>query len=408
MIPTLSSLISPVTPANALASILQIAQGLGLSTTSWGPFGMVISILETMAEVVAEGSEDVAYTAQGGYASTAAAMVDSDGNAVTTWMDLVASEVYGAQRLPAVQAAGLVAFANTSSARGPFAVGALHLKHPVTGATYSNTVAGEQIYGTGAPGIPYYSTMHFAADAGYPGKSGNAVGGTVLQMVTPFPGVSVCALGAEGSSDDLVGTDAEKNFALLDRCKQKIEAIAPNGADGAMMYVATTPRIVALFGTVSAPINRARRFLDSASGVCSLYLANADGPATLSDAAIVQEAEQALVVRTGDNLQCLPAVDESIVVTAIIYVTAPVSGLDALAANAVAAYFASLPIGGTSMAIDGVVPVSGIMAAIQSVVTPAVTGVNLLAPLVNVVMSGPSAVPTLDPSSVFVVVTAAP
>ncbi len=405
MIPSLGSLIKGVSPANALTNILTIAADLGLSTTSWGPLGAILTILETIATVVSEGSVEVSLIAQGGYASTAAAMVDSNGNPIATWMDLVGLDNYDAIRNPAVPASGLVAFSNiTNVPRGPFAAGAVHLRHPVTGATYSNTVAGEQIYGTGTPPTPFYSVMHFAADAAWSGASGTMTGGIVPALTTPYPGVSAVALGLHGSSPALVGTDAEVNAAFLARCRAKLQAIAPNGANGALVYVATTPGLVALWGVVSAPITRARRYLDVASGVVYLYLANADGPALTGDAAVVQLAETALAQPTGMNLVCVSAINASIVVAALIYTTNFAPGQDSLAASATAAYFASLSIGGTNLAVEGVVPISGILNAIQEALPPGVTGINLAAPTTNAVLPSPDAVPTLDPSSTFTIV----
>jgi uncharacterized phage protein gp47/JayE len=407
MIPSLASLIKTNTAAESLSLMLEIAADLGLSTTSWGPFGMLIAAMETMATIVSLESQSVSAIAQGGYASTAAAMTDGQGNEIATWMDLVGSEQYGVVRSPAVQAEGVVALANVGAMQGPCAAGSVHFRHPSTGATYSNTLDGEFI-AAGTALAPVYVLMPVEADVAYPGSNGNAVQGVTLSMTTPFPGVSVCALGTLGSSDNLVGTDAELNFAFLARCKKKLQAISPDGADGALKYVAETPSIVALFGTVSAPITRARRWLDYATGIVWLWIANADGPALAGDVAVVQEAEQALAVPTGMDLVVAPATDSAIQVVAWIYTTGPVAGLDVLAANAVASYFASLPIGGTNLALDGVVPLSGILSAIQAVIPPAVTGVNLVTPGSNVVLGASSAVPTLATSSAFFVVRVAP
>ena len=52
MIPSLASLIKTDTAAESLSLMLEIAADLGLSTTSWGPFGMLITAMETMATIV--------------------------------------------------------------------------------------------------------------------------------------------------------------------------------------------------------------------------------------------------------------------------------------------------------------------------------------------------------------------
>ena len=406
MLPTLAELVKTVTPANALSNILSIAHGLGLSTTSWGPFGMVITILETMSEVVAQGSVDVANIAQGRFISTACAMVDTNGNPVTSWARLAASEDYGVTFVDAVPAEGMVALGNTLAiSRGPYAAGALHLKHPTTGATYTSTAA-VTIAAAVSPPSATYTLSEFVADAAYTGTLGTAVPGIVLAMTTPIPGVSCAALGSNGSSDGLVGTDAESNPHLLARCIAKIGSIAPNGAAGALTYVATTPEFAALYGTLSAPVTRAETSLDTTTGTVTVTIANASGGPVAGDVAIIQQACQNWATPTGMTCIVQAAGDQAIVVAALIYVTGVAGTLATAAAAAVTEYFANIPIGGTNLAINGVVPISGILAAIQSCGTGQITGINLASPLINVVM-GSTDVPTLDPSSTFTVIVVA-
>ena len=404
MLPTLAALVQAVTPATALSSILGIANGLGLSTTSWGPFGMVITILETMSEVVAQGSVDVAYIAQGRYLSTACAMTDSNGDPVTEWARLAASEDYGVTFVDAVQAEGMVALCNVLAlSRGPYADGALHLKHPTTGATYTSSGV-VTIAAASSPTSATYTLVDFVADAAYSGTSGTAVPGTVLGMTTPIPGVSCAALGSNRSSA-LVGTDAESNAHLFARCMAKLGSIAPNGAAGALKYVATTPSFAALYGTLSAPITRAETALNTDNGTVTVTIANASGGPISGDVAIIQQACQAWAAPTGMTVVVQAAGNQTILVDANIYVTGPAGTLSTDASAAVTEYFANIPIGGTNLYFNGVVPTSGILSAIQSVGTAGqITGINLPSPSANVFM-GSTSVPVLSVYSAFVVIT---
>jgi hypothetical protein len=359
MLPSLATLIAVVTPANALSNILSIAQGLGLSTTAWQPLGMARTIFTTMSQVVAAATGNVNLIAQGGYATTAAQMVDTNGLPITTWMDLVSLENYGNRRNPAVAAEGSVTFSNiTNVYHGPFPAGTFHLTNPITGATYTNTF-GFAIDGTSSPPTPVSITANFAADT--PGAGGTAFEGLVLVMATPIPGVSVQPLAA-----DMVGTDAETNNALLLRDIAKLGALSDNGAQGALIYVATTPNIIAGYGVVSAPITRAFGQLNTGTGTVTLYVANSDGAATGPDCAIVQAAEQAIAVPTGMTVVVAPSGEQSINVNATIFVTGPTAGISTIAEEAILAYFATVPINGVNGEDEGILPYSGVLAALQT------------------------------------------
>lgn len=401
MLPTLAQLVQVVTASNAYNSILTIAQQLGLSTTSWAPLGMARTILSTMSQIVASASGSVNLVAQGGYATTAAAMVDSNGQPITTWMDVVSSEQYNVLRNPAVAAEGVVAFANAQSVPyGPFAVGTLHLKNATTGDTFSNTLNTEQIFGNAGSTIPFNSLVHFEADVA---GLGTSVNGTVLVLTTPLAGVSVLPLGSAGSSTGLIGTPAESNAALLTRDLNKLGSLAPNGAGGALEYVATTQSIIAMYGTVSAPVTRAAEQLNGFTGITTLWIANADGPALSGDVAIVQAAEQALAVPTGMTLVVAAASEHTIVVTVTIYVLGSAGSVAADAAALVSLYFSLLPIGGTNGSTLGEVPRTGITASIQAANQLGITEIDYASPLTNIALAV-NEVPVLDPASSFTVV----
>jgi Baseplate J-like protein len=408
VLPSLSQLVATVTASNSYQVMLTIANQLGLTTSAWAPLGMARTILATMSQVVSASSSYVNLVAQGGYATTAAAMVDSNGNPITTWMDLVSSEVYGNTRIAASPASGVIVFANAQSIPyGPFPIGSLHLKNPLTLATYSNTLSTEQIYGNAGSTIPFNSTVHFAADAAYSGSNGSAIDGTQLVLTTPLAGVTTLPLGTSPGSSSMVGTNAETNQALLTRDQDKLGSISPNGAGSALEYIATTPSIVAAFGAVSATVTRAQEILVQSTGVVTLYIANSAGPSTSPDCTIVQAAEQFWAVPTGMTLQVVPAVTVYIAVRVTIYVMGSaglIGGINGTASQAVQEFFSLVPVGGLYGSLStGEVSLSSISAAIQSVAPLFITELQYASP------SGPTAlavgqVPVLDPSSTFTVV----
>jgi hypothetical protein len=409
VLPSLADLVSAVTATEALASIYQIANALGLTTTAWQPLGMARTILSTMSQVVAATSSYISLVAQGGYATTAALMVDSNGNPITAWMDLVSSDNYGNTRNPAIQAAGDVAFANVSAVPYSIPVGGFKMKNPMSGATYSNTAVAT-IAPSGSPPTPQYSLVSMAADLAYPGSSGTFATGTPV-LITGQPGVTAQALGTHGSATSLVGSDAETNAALLVRDLAKLGSIAPNGAESALIYVATTApanlgpgaqAIIAITGPLSTPVTRAFDTVALHTGIVSLYVANDNGPCSSGDVAIVQALEQGLAVPTDMTLTVMPAIAAPIVVTATIYVSGAAGSISADASAAVAEVFAGVPIGGIVGSGSGEVPLSTIYTAISSA-SPFIVEIDLAAPAGNVSLSL-GEVPVLDPSSTFTVV----
>lgn len=394
MLPTLAQLVAVVTSSNAYQSMLQIANRLGLSTTAWQPLGMANTILATMSEVDASASVSVNLIAQGGYATTAAAMVDATGNPITTWMDLVSSENYNNLRNPAIQAEGPVPFVNSLAVtRGPYAPGTLHLTNPLTGAGYTNQNTQLIVAST-------TTLVACVADAAYSGTAGTAAIGALLGLSTPIPGVTLAPLGAS-----MVGQDAETNAALLSRDLAKLGAIAPNGAPGAIVYVATTPSIIAQYPDLAnplSPITRAQQILTTSTGTVTVYVANASGAAPTDDANDIGRVLQVTAVPTGMTLLCLPATNLSVVVTATIYVSGSAGTIASEAASAVTEYFSGVPVGGTNGASTGEIPLSALFAAIQAV-SPFITEIDISVPSANVIVAA-GEVPILDPSSAFTVV----
>ena len=418
MLPTLAQLIAPVSAASALGTMYTLANNLGLTTTAWQPLGMARTIYATMSQAVSATVTYVNLVAQGGYATTAALMVDANGNPITTWMDLISADNYNTIRNPAIQAAGMVDFANTTAVPYTYQAGQLHIKNPLTGATYSNTTAAT-IAAAPTPPTAIHTLIEMSADLTYPGTTGTMASGIPV-LVTPLPGVSVSALGLFDSSASLVGANAETNQQLLARDQAKLGMIAPNGAGTALEYVATTnwatapstvtgqpiaALILAALGSPSQPINRAREALNPITSIVTLYCANANGAPLAADIAIVQALEQALAVPTGMTLVAAACTTLSIVLHPTIYIIGPPGTISADAANAVAAYFAEVPIGGIPGSTAGGVPRSSIEEAIASVAPAFIVEIESGAG--GVIPLNSTQIPILDPSSTFTVIVVA-
>ena len=296
---TLNDLVTPATYQDTLTLELNIAAQLGLPTTAWQPIDPIRTILTTNAQIIAQYTQTINLIAQGGYASYAAVIPGTDSNVdsagyETTWMDLVAYEVYNVQRIEANFATGLVTLSNaTANTFGsPYSPGTLHFNNTVTGATYSNTGTVD-IDNSNFPSASL-TTLEIVADAAFPGALGNSVQGTVLNMVTPLVGVTVQAL-----AGNIIATNQETNAQLLARCQAKLGSLSPNGASQAYQYVTTSLPVYNLqvtlpdgtsinyiqpttvfplgpYGVFSA-ITRSLTVLNIGAGIINVYLATSAG-----------------------------------------------------------------------------------------------------------------------------------
>lgn len=371
---SLNDLVTPISPTEATATILSVAQALGLQTTAWQPLGMARTILATQGQISSDYSKIVNFIAQGGYVSYAALMVDTTGNPITTWMTLVAKNMFNVDRIDATFAMGPVPIINASGTTYTFAAGQFHLSNSITGKSFSNTTAISITPGT----------TNSVMKADEAGSASSQAAGTVLALVTPLVGVSVGAL-----VTDMVGNDEESNQALLLRCQAKLGALSPNGPSQAYYFVATTT--VTPSGNF---INRVSVTSNTSTGVVTVYLANAAGVPSGPDIAAIDAAIQAQVVPDGVTAIVAAATQVLIVVTANVWVPTA-TGLAApqiqtACGNALTTYFSNLPIGGVLDNNSGifVVPLNEIEATIYNAIVKLAPGFSSRITVISVLPSG--------------------
>jgi hypothetical protein len=208
--PSLNELVTPVTATEANAQLLAIAQVLGLPVTAWQKLGISRTLYMTMAQEFADNSSIINFIAQGGYASYASQMIDASGNPVTTWMDLIASEVYGISRIQASFAAlddtQFILTNPDAQNYGPFGPGELSFGNGSTGAEFQNT---------GTITIALSTTTGCAIIAKKAGSAATSGVGDINQMLTPQGNVT-CT-----NNTTATGFDAETNAQLFLRCIAK-------------------------------------------------------------------------------------------------------------------------------------------------------------------------------------------
>lgn len=159
---SITDLFTPATNAQWFQTLLTNANTVGLSTDSWQSGGMALTILQLMANCLAQGDGLTSIMAQGGFLDFAAngtvTYVAANGTTVTQyvtpdpsvpaqnptgqpgWLDVLADSVYNVQRIGAQQASNLLAIANASAnTYGPYTPGSYHAANPSTALTYSNS-----------------------------------------------------------------------------------------------------------------------------------------------------------------------------------------------------------------------------------------------------------------------------
>jgi baseplate J-like protein len=358
----LQDLVAAVTQPNALANILALATGYGLQTTAWQPLGMARTILSTIAQVVSSASQVVNAIAQGGFLTYSATMpangspyADSQGF-LTTWLDLVSTQVYNVSRIQATFALGDAPITNNNAGAYSFAAGAFHMTNPSNGATYTNRLA-FTLPGGGATNLaPMIADVAGAA---------SSVGtGTVLGLQTPQPGLVVNAIGTSGTVA-WVGENAETNAALVVRCQAKLGALSPAGSPQAYYFVATTipqgtPSSATPPYAVAQSVNRVGVMLNVNAGVTYVSIANVSGPSNSGDVAVVNAAIQALAVPNASTVIVQACTQATINISATAYAPAASAltqaQVQAALSAAIAVYYGNTPVGGLSTSVPNQMP----------------------------------------------------
>ncbi len=319
---TVADLITPVTSAQQEETFLKTLETAGLAPRAWRKGGSLRTILFVVAVVVSGLSGMIAGFAASGFLDTSAG----------GWLTLLAQSVYGVTRIPATFATGSVTLVNTGGGSYTFAAGAFVCSSSATGASFVN---GSSF--TLAPG----ATLSVPVIASALGAASSASPGTVTTIVTTMLGVTCTNTAA------IVGTDAEVDSVLRQRCKDKLSTLSglgPRGAYGYAVRSATRPD-----GSV-VNVNRFSISPGSSTGVVTIYVASPSGAPAASDVTYVQSsielyARPDSVTANTFAATTLP-VSRALTVWAVAQVGVSASDLAGLVNAALIALMTSYPIGG--------------------------------------------------------------
>jgi phage-related baseplate assembly protein len=200
-----TDLITPVTRAEAQASLYEVYGILGLKTSSWKSGAVVRTMAVAQSVIISALSQLQAKIARLGFLEL------SEG----VWLDAVAHFVYGIDRIPATFATGVLTLVNGGGGEYEVDPDDLIFTNPATKFTYRNT---EHILL--GPGV---TLTNVAIRASVAGSGSTSEAGAITELTTTLLNVT-CTNPA-----DVIGRDEETDPQLRTRCAESLGALSPFG-----------------------------------------------------------------------------------------------------------------------------------------------------------------------------------
>ena len=349
---SLSQLITPVTQAQALQTILNVLSQAGFQATSWQSGSIQLTLLNLFANTWSNLTQTIANIAAGGFTSLAT------GN----WLTLVAQYIYGINRLNATSTVGTMVLASTAPGTTTFNAGDIIVSNSPSGTpgaqTFTVSVGGSVLSG---------GTLSVAFTANTPGSAGNIAPNSTLYLWTPIPGITVTNPVISGTSTWITspGQDAETDARLAARCLAKWSQLSYGNVNGAYAgwAFAALPTLTRV-SVQSSPGN----------GNITVIGANSLGPISNGDCTTIANYINGVTDGVGrrpinDILTVTPATTYSPAYTPTLNVRPDVvNTIAATVTNALNAYCGTIPIGGFKLlGGSGIVPFAQLIAIAQGI-----------------------------------------
>jgi len=342
MIP-ITALLVALTPAQVRAVMVQNLIQLGIRADLWNQGGAASTILTVVATTFAGFTATMAAALGAGFLPTASG----------AWLVLLAYYVYGVVAVPATFATGFVTLTNTGGGIYTWQPGQL-----IIGNVNKSTVQYSNVNVVTLGAATAFGPMVVAgiqAQANLLGSAGNANPGDASALVTSAVGVTATNPGA------IVGQDAQSDASVRTTCLAKLSALSVRNPRNAYLWAVTT----ALNAGVPVNINRVQVLAPGATyvsgvplsppaagspGTVTVYCASPSGTPSSGDLAAAGANIEANVRAEGVTASVLAATAVTYTKTLTIWYQASANltaaAVQAAAATAVTAYFASYPIGG--------------------------------------------------------------
>jgi hypothetical protein len=241
---------------------LALAASLGLPVSTWQEGDPTRSLYHLESELLSKLEEVVVNYIKAGFTQ----------HATGAWLKLRAEQVYKLTVPAATFATCSVTLTNNGGGFFTIEPNSLTFSNSLTGKTYHNTSGGTLASGPG-------TTLAVDVEADEAGSDSSAGIGEIDELVTGLTDVT-CA-----NTTTAVGADEQSAQTTRLLCDAKLDALSPNGADGAYVHVALTPGL-----SDTTAVTRARVYDDSDTGDVLMYLAGPSGAVAEADRALVETA----------------------------------------------------------------------------------------------------------------------
>lgn len=354
----IATLFAAETIARIYTRGLEVADALGLETSTWRAGDPTRSLYHFLAEVLAARDEKVATWAKAGYLSSAREDAEATGD--SAWLKLLALEQFGVEVDDATHATPTITLTNSGGGHYVIAAGDLTVKSSASGKTYHNTSDG-MLAGVGA-----VETFDLVADEA---GSDSSVGvDEIDEMVTTYLGVTIT-----GSTAG-VGVDEPSPAEIEEQCLATLGALSPNGPPDAYEYVVRNRSLTGL-----TSINRAKTVANNTDGTVTIYVATPSGSASGADVSAAQDAAE----EWATPLCVTPTVVSAAPITFNVNATITGDDLPADFEDLIESKLQTLFADPTKSPIGGLIATSVIIHAIHEAV-PDADSVTLIAPAADV------------------------
>ena len=253
MTTSVTELLSQVTQAQALTTLLQFLQIAGFPATSWQSGSLPFTLLQSESQSISDLSAAIVNVAKGGYSDTATG----------GWADILGWSLFREYRKPAVFTQGAVTMTDVSGG-GPVALtaGQIWVSDGATKTFKYNSIA--------AASIPLNGSASVLFQAESAGAAYNLGNGTITNLVTSLPGVSI----TNPASATLLtwitqqGADIETDANYMARCVNKWATLGTGLAGGYKYYATTT----------SNEVTRVKTIENTTNGSVTVVIGGSNGP----------------------------------------------------------------------------------------------------------------------------------
>jgi hypothetical protein len=321
---SLADLLSADTEEQIFSVLLAFLSMVGFEVDAWQAGSVPRTILRAIARSLADQGKKIPNIAAGGYLDTASL-------AGSAWVDLLVWSHYQLTRKTADATRGNLVLVDAGGGPHTYLAQQLIFRGP-GGLRYRNRVGAT---------LPLNGTLPVEVEAEAPGAKYNVPTGSLFELLTSLPTVSVTAPpGVGGTWLTRAGTDTESDASLVERAKARWP--------GSGYILSTAPVYKAAALTASGEVVHARVFPHSPSpGQVRVVVAGAAGPVSGPALAAVQAYldERASVVA---DVTVVNATLVVVTVQATLYCQAAYAGAALAAAlEALAALQATLDLGST-------------------------------------------------------------